>query len=224
MSTIATVEEPTLTSVWHALAGSTIGDELLEWPPDLFALTDVILERSEAYRFALSPPSGAEWPPARIAGWPEAVAIAGRRWSAWVEDQEEQLPDLLAEEWAGLRDGAETSLEHLRDGHDWRMCEALLTLHAIADEACAGLGVALDTDDANGGIYRARGRELQARTGSLSRISTRHLRVLPKVRTPPTGRPSFSRYACVQGPGPDARWHKIPARHRASGPGPCTHA
>ena len=39
------------------------------------------------------------------------------------------------------------------------------------------------------------------------------MRVLPKVRTPPTGRLAFSRYACVQGPGIDARWHKIPARH-----------
>jgi len=40
------------------------------------------------------------------------------------------------------------------------------------------------------------------------------LRVLPKVITPPTGRLAFSRYACVQGPGIAARWHKIPARHR----------
>ena len=47
---------PTLASTWQALAGSPIGDELLEWPPDVFALTDVILERAEAYRFVLSPP------------------------------------------------------------------------------------------------------------------------------------------------------------------------
>ena len=49
------------------------------------------------------------------------------------------------------------------------MCEALLTLHAIADEACAGLGVALDKSDGKGCVYRARGRELLARTGSLAR-------------------------------------------------------
>ena len=34
--------------------------------------------------------------------------------------------------------------------------------------------------------------------------------------TPPTGRLAFSRYACVQGPGIDARWHKLPARHRGT--------
>jgi hypothetical protein len=52
-------EAPTPASVWRAVAGSTIGDALLDWPPDLFALTEVILERSEAYRFAFSPPAGA---------------------------------------------------------------------------------------------------------------------------------------------------------------------
>lgn len=42
-------QEPTPASVWHAVAGTTIGDDLLEWPPDVFALTEVILQRSEGY-------------------------------------------------------------------------------------------------------------------------------------------------------------------------------
>ncbi len=112
--------------------------------------------------------------------------------------------------------GADVPLEEVELGRDHRLCEALLTLHAVADEACAGLGVALDSSGAEGIVYRARGRELLARTGSLARIDARFLRVLPKVITPPTGRLAFSRYACVQGPGIDARWHKIPARHRGT--------
>jgi hypothetical protein len=96
------------------------------------------------------------------------------------------------------------------------VCEALLILHTIADEACAGLGVALDSSHSEGCLYRARGRELLARTGSMARVDARLLRVLPKVITPPTGRLAFSRYACVQGPGIDARWHKVPARHRGT--------
>lgn len=40
--------------MWLAMAKGPITDELLEWPPDRFALTDTILARSEAYRFALS--------------------------------------------------------------------------------------------------------------------------------------------------------------------------
>jgi hypothetical protein len=126
------------------------------------------------------------------------------------------MPDLLAEEWSVFLERADMPLEQLAQGQDWRMCEALLTLHAIADEACAGLGVALDSSEGEGSTYRARGRELLARTGSLARVNSRFLRVLPKVRTPPTGRVAFSRYACVQGPGIEAHWHKMPARHRGT--------
>ena len=80
MSTITTIEQgPMLASAWQALAEGAIDDELLDWPPDLFVLTDVILERSEAYCFALHPPRGAPWPPARIPGWPEAVVGAARQ-------------------------------------------------------------------------------------------------------------------------------------------------
>src|SRR5262249_7580802 len=132
---------------------------------------------------------------------------------AWVEDRRAAFPELLSEEWSVLREAEETGLEELARNENPRGCEALLTLHAIGDEACAGLGVALDSFDGEASVYRARGRELLARTGSLSRVNPRVLRVLPKVRTPPTGRTSFSRYACVHGPGIEARWNKIPARH-----------
>jgi hypothetical protein len=207
------VREPTLASTWHAASGTPIAERLLEWPPDVFALTNVLLGRAEAFRYALSV---LEWPPSRWGDRARAVDQAGRRWGAWAEDGKGPLPELVAEEWHILRQGAEVPLEELAAGQHRRLCEALLTLHAIADEACAGLGVALDSSDGQGCVYRARGRELLARTGSLARIDTRLLRVLPKVVTPPTGRLAFSRYACVQGPGIDARWHKIPTRHRGT--------
>ena len=167
----------------------------------------------DAFRYALSVK---DWPPSRFGDWAEAVDKAGRRWSAWAEDRTGTMPDLVAEEWSVFCESAEVPLEHVAPGRDHRVCEALLTLHAIADEACAGLGIALDSSSAEGCVYRARGRELLARTGSLARIDARLLRVLSKVITPPTGRLAFSRYACVQGPGIDALWHKIPARHRGT--------
>ena len=49
------VPAPTLASVWLAGAGVEMSDELLDWPPDVFALTNIILERSDAFRFVLSP-------------------------------------------------------------------------------------------------------------------------------------------------------------------------
>jgi len=202
--------EPTLASTWQAVAGSPLNGQFLEWPADLFAVTNVLLERSEAYRFALSPSSGLEWPPARFPNWSEAVEEAGRQWSLWVEDRRGPLPRLLAEEWSVLREREEMPLEHLAQGLDSRMCEALLTLHAIADEACAGLGIPLETSHGKGCVYRAR-----------ARIPPYFLRVLPKVGTALNGSSlrSFSRYACVQGPEVDVRWHKLPVRRIGTDPG-----
>ena len=90
---------PTPASTWQAVAGSPITDELLEWSADLFAFTDVILERSEAYRFVLSRPGSVEWPPRRAPSWPEAVEDAAQQWSGAV-------PDLLAEQWSVFREPA----------------------------------------------------------------------------------------------------------------------
>jgi hypothetical protein len=39
------IKEPTLASTWQAVAGSPLADQFLEWPADLFAVTNVILER-----------------------------------------------------------------------------------------------------------------------------------------------------------------------------------
>ena len=212
--------EPTPASTWEAMAGGPITDELLAWPPDLFALTEMILERSQAYRFVFSPPAGKEWPPRRPPSWAEAVEEAGRDWSVWVQDRQAAAPGLLSEEWLAFCERAETPLEHLAEAGDWRLCEAVLTLHAIADEACAGLGVALDSPGGQGCTFRARARELLARTGSLARISSHSLRVLPKARTTPNGTSirSLSRYACIQRPGVEVRWHKVPARHAETDP------
>jgi hypothetical protein len=126
----------------------------------------------------------------------------------------------LAREWKVFRDADGTPLEQLTEARDWRLCEALLTLHAIADEACAGLGVALTASDGNASVYRARARELLARTGTLARIPTHLVRVLPKVRTSPSGSSSraLSRYACVHGPGVEACWHKVPGRRQGTDP------
>jgi hypothetical protein len=214
----AGAERPTLASTWSAISGGGFTDELLTWPPDLFALTNVLLDRSEAFRFALSPPAGVRWTPAGAGDWSDAVVDAGREWSAWVEDRRGSVPSMLAEEWGVASERADLPLADLAEGRDWRVCTALLSLHAIADEACAGLGSATERADGQGAGYRARARELLARTGSVARLPPRRVRVLPKVRTPPTGRPAFSRYACVQGAGLEARWHKMPARHLGTDP------
>ena len=84
------------------------------------------------------------------------VVEAGLRWSAWVEHRRGAPPEVVAQEWAALKDRV--------DG----------TLRPAPVEGSA------------------------------------------QGPQPPTGRPAFSRYACVQGPGVEACWHKMPARHRGT--------
>jgi hypothetical protein len=203
----------TLGSLWHDIAGRRLDDELLEWAPDLFAFTDVVLDRSEAYRFVVSPPEGANWPPPEIPDWHLAIADASAGWCTWVQGDRPELPGLVAEEWAVVCEGSATSLDELATGHGWRICQALITLHAIADEACAGTGVTVADVPRDGQRFRARARELLARTGTLSRISRQRLRVLPCVRNS-VGGPSIrslSRYVCVRSPEVDVVWNRVPA-------------
>jgi hypothetical protein len=209
----------TVGSLWRDVAGRRLGDELLEWAPDLFAFTDAVLDRSEAYRFAVSPPEGTTWPPSDMPDWARAVADASAGWCAWVEGHRTKLPALVAEEWAVVCERSGTTLDELATGRAWRICQALLTLHAIADEACAGTGVSVADVLPVGHRFRARARELLARTGTLSRIDRQRLRVLPRVRNP-VGGPSIrslSRYVCVRGPEVDVVWNRTPAR--TVGPG-----
>jgi hypothetical protein len=44
------VSEQTPASTWYAAYGALITDRLPEWPPDVFALTNVVLARAEAFR------------------------------------------------------------------------------------------------------------------------------------------------------------------------------
>ena len=70
------VSLPTASSTWFGASGRPIADELLEWPPDVFALVNTLLARAEAFRFALS---RQHWPPSGFADWAHEVEEAGRR-------------------------------------------------------------------------------------------------------------------------------------------------
>src|SRR5262249_60472186 len=102
----------------------------------------------------------------------------------WAEGGGTGFPGLVAEEWAVVCDRSATSLDELATGRAWRVCQALISLHAIADEACAGTGVTVADVPRDGTRFRARAREVLARTGTLSRISRQRLRGLPCGRNP----------------------------------------
>jgi hypothetical protein len=78
-------QRTTVGSLWQAMSGRPLSADLLSWPPDLFALTSLLLQRSGAFRFALSPPPGRQWPPGSRSGWSTTVEAAGRAWSGVVD-------------------------------------------------------------------------------------------------------------------------------------------
>jgi hypothetical protein len=78
-------QRTTAGSLWQAVSGRPLSADLLGWPPDLFALTSLLLQRSGAFRFALSPPPGRQWPPGSRSGWSTTVEAAGRAWSGVVD-------------------------------------------------------------------------------------------------------------------------------------------
>src|SRR5262245_24267699 len=130
-------ERLTLASAWQAISGVGFTDELLAWPPDVFALTNVLLDRSEAFRFALPRPAGVRWPPAGAGDWSDAVVDAGREWSARVEERRGSAPSMVAEEWGVALKRADLPLADLAEGRDWRVCQAPLCVHAVVCDAVA---------------------------------------------------------------------------------------
>jgi hypothetical protein len=91
----------TVGSFWQAMSGQPLSADLLDWPPDLFALTSLMLQRSGAYRFALSLPPGRQWPPGSRSSWSTTVEAAGRAWSGVVDTPGEPLPPPLVQHGGG---------------------------------------------------------------------------------------------------------------------------
>src|SRR5258708_22274805 len=81
-------EVPTSVSVsapaWQTVAGTTMGDDLLDRSPHVFALTNVVLAQAEGFRHALFVK---DWPPSQMGDGAQAVDVAGSHWSDWAEDR-----------------------------------------------------------------------------------------------------------------------------------------
>jgi hypothetical protein len=204
------VPDVTIGSVWRGI-GHPLTPDVLAWPPDVFALVDRVLEASEAYRFVVSPPPGVDVAATGSGATTSAVAV---EWWEWL-DGRWGLPPADVVAWWGTVNGAlGVGIDVLSAGKEWQVTDALLALHAVADEACAGLGDATAAPPGPGCAFRAAARELLSVSGSLSRLSPGVLRVLPRCRATTTGISihSLARHVCVRGPQVDVEWHRTLSR------------
>ncbi len=266
-------------------------NELLLWPPNLFAFTSSVLSLTSAYQLVVSPPRGERWPPSQLeisawfdnlkkeAGgwlddiktrwrtepgeaefedffakdgfasrfnqaiqefkinrvgpvdnwWSEFVRNAGTSWASNLSDLDTSTFELIN---VGSSDPneesrrasvllklllAKTPVEVLApwltlyplfreevsiskllcnaDDQDraevqqsWRYAQAVITLHAIADEACVLWGINQEGDEKGfGGNARSFADKMLLRDGTMATIGNERCRVLPKRHNPNVG-------------------------------------
>jgi hypothetical protein len=114
---------------------------------------------------------------------------------------------VLLDRWETLSKAREVPLDLLSRGDRWNVCEAIITLHALADEACSSLG-AFDGDD--GSRFAERAWAMLEREGSLSRLPPSQVRVLPKTHVPVGGITvrSLARYLSAHTSPVEVKWRR----------------
>ena len=199
--------ERTLSSYFRAFAPAPEWDDLVWWPPDVCTLANLILDHTESYRFVVAPPPGRRWPP--LPDWTADVLAAAEDWRDAGCARGCEPPPLVRRCWETVKRGQHMPLEQIRTGEAWDLTSALLTLHAIADEACAEVGAF---------ARRASGRSLEGRAwamlqaqGSLSRLSPTRVRIVPKTHFAERGITirSLSRYLALCYESVDVRWGSV---------------
>jgi hypothetical protein len=213
----------TVRQLGESLTGRPVTDDLLSWAPDVAALTTVLLERSHAFRFVVSPPENGSWPP-QFEEYDDPFAVvvsrAATRWCAAMGGPDfERPPELVLSLWTRFVEHLDTPLSEMAAGRPWALCEAVLALHAIADEASAGCTGA-HPRSAPGAVHVARAREMLTRTGSMARFPADRVAHTPKTRTTGVGitHRSLSRYTSTTSGGIPTVWHRAPLQRAGTDP------
>jgi len=184
-------------------------NDWFQWPPNLFALISIILQRTGAYRICLV--ENAHW---ENISWVSNVKKDGEEWIKYTSSileggsvppfEEINFQSLnvcyaqLKTEW----NDEKIDLNKLRILNDQSVtydnmknkrmdfAEALVSILAIADSGCAGLGIigsgVPELNDDNS-VFRTFANLLLTTTGSVSTILKFHGAVVPKMRTPQSG-------------------------------------
>lgn len=170
-------------------------DQLLAWPPDVFAVVAALLLKSGAYAHAVS-----TWERSTdLQTWTKKMREVGNHWRNNPEN-----PPVEVREWHRLL-VAKRGVPVFSICEDHELCGALLQLSAAADEACVGVGCTLsaagtDTNPAPDPVVSARNKFREQASTQLAesalklnvstlckRVHHSTVRVLPKLHTPQSG-------------------------------------
>src|SRR5262245_53243335 len=92
-----TPDDYSIAAYFRAFAPGVDWDELVSWPPDVFALANLVLDHTEGYRFVVAPPEGERWPP--LPDWCQEVQAAARSWRETADGQGREPPSLVRRCW-----------------------------------------------------------------------------------------------------------------------------
>jgi len=172
------------------------------WPPDVFALSASLLQRSGAYTLVVQKKlGGTDWPA-------EMRAVAQK----WRRSFSSEVPDEVLKWWTTLLAAKNTAVDELSSQQ--RPVIALLKLMCAADEASTGIGLVAPfggNDDAFESAW-ADLMEDQGRTCCIE-IDPDRIVVLPKLHTPRSGMTlrSLSHNLALYQPGEVVpQWHNLP--------------
>jgi hypothetical protein len=196
-----------VSSYFQAFAPAPEWVELVWWPPDVFTLANLVLDHTEGYRFVVAPPPGRRWPP--LPDWSGQVRTAAQAWRNGSTPRGCEPPPLVRRCWATVTRHRDAPLTEIRSGEAWELTTALLTLHAIADEACAE--VASCGRRASRPSFEGRAWALLQEQGSLSRLPPTRVRIVPKGHLSARGITirSLSRYLALCYESVEVRWRSI---------------
>jgi hypothetical protein len=160
----------------------------------MYALTSLVLDHTEAYRFAVAPTVPWRWPPSP--GWNDEVVAAAREWRTGLDRKGAKPPRAVLSLYDIVTRRRDTSLAALRSGADGELASALLTLHAIADETGSDLLTGGTGAVGASGRFEQEAWGLLESSGSFAHLVPSRIRVLPKTRVPRRGLTirSFSRH------------------------------
>jgi hypothetical protein len=160
------------------------------WPPDVFATTALLLKRSGSYIELVN-----LWPPKSftISTWTAHIESVGKDWRNSVVTASSPPPS-IGHWWTLVLDAAASGVPISAIARSRDLFEAIVSLTAAADEACAGIGI-IDPSRPKDKLYLRAREYLDANPASESGIGSTlcHLvdptvvSVLPKMHTPLSG-------------------------------------
>jgi hypothetical protein len=165
------------------------------WPPDIFAICASLLLRSGSYPTVVS-----RWPPsirraktkarrrAIAQKWTEQTQLDGLEWRIASSKRRSPPPRVLTY-WRRVVSAARLRISDIPQRPP--LVAALLTLLAMADEACAGVGLGpgvVETESPDYDAFDFISHRLLFEKGTLCRdVDATRLRVFPKLHTPQSG-------------------------------------